>query len=201
MVRGAQRTTEEPMTTPVLPHRPPRPRIPAREILDRAAAFGISVRDINDAFELDGDLVVDTGAGVQTIYVSADRPDGAGQHGPLLLRGAPGYAEPHGMRKFVPRDGRATTEPWTVKDLEWAGRQLTPPSLPTMVADGFGGFGQWLFEETDAPVRAYRLWTEIARRNREITMAEAVANFPVAALCRQLILDSRWLAEDEAATL
>ncbi|GAB2836316.1 hypothetical protein GCM10027176_45800 [Actinoallomurus bryophytorum] len=190
------------MSTPVLPVRPVRPRIPAPELLERAAEYGFPVRDVNDVWlTRDGDLVISSGAGVEHICVPEDRPDGAGQHGVLLHRAAPGYAEPRGSRKFVPRDTGPVNEPWTIADLEWAGRQLVAPAAEG-IADGFGGFRSWLFAEDDAPVRAYRLWQEIAKRNRGgITMAEAVANFPTAALCRQLIADSRWLSVDEAAAL
>lgn len=190
------------MSTPVLPVRPARPRIPAAELLERAAEYGFPVRDLNDVWlTRDGDLVISSGAGVENICVSADRPDGAGQHGVLLHRAAPGYAEPRGIPKFVPRDAGPVNEPWTVEDLRWAGRQLVSPTAEG-VNDGFGGFRSFLFGgDGDAPVRALRLWEEIAKRNRGVTLAMAAANYPVAALCRQMILDSRWLSADEAAAL
>lgn len=186
---------------PTLPVRPPRPRVPTTEVLERAAAWGVRPEDMNTGWITDeGDLAIESGLGVVNVYVAADRPDGAGQSGVLLLHGAPSCPEPRGIPKFVPRDVTAT-DYWTANDLDWAGRTLRPPAHPEHREDGMSGFGSWVFGgDGDAPVRARRLWREIAKRN-SLTLEEAVSRIPLARTCRQLIRDSGWLSEREAKQL
>lgn len=190
------------MTThlPTLPSRPPRPRVPTPEVLERAAAWGLRPEEFNTAWITEeGDLAVESGLGLVNIYVDPSTPDGAGQSGCLLLHGAPGYSEPTSIRKFVPRHV-PESDYWTAADLDWVGRMLKPPPAERR-EDGMGGFSNWVFGgEGDAPVRARRLWVEIAKRNG-LTLDQAADRVPVVRVCRQLIIDSGWLSEREAKQL
>jgi hypothetical protein len=192
--------------------RPPRPLIPAPELLAIALQHGIAGHVIKAITVLpDTDVLIeqDTGARLRVCTV----PDGAGRTG-LLVDHVPGGYKVGNMRDFVPRVGSGGPgEPWTVADLDWLADKINVPGGVNVV-DGWSGMRGWLLTGEDATssaaprqpwwpvVAAYALWRAQARgRMRGVSLAEAASRSDLCAALRREVLDSGWLSAEAAAAL
>ncbi|HEY9475814.1 MAG TPA: hypothetical protein VIS06_18425 [Mycobacteriales bacterium] len=190
------------VTTCVSP-RPARPRIPAQRLLDRATAAGYAPREIATLTETDeGDLIVRSTNGGETILVDPANPDGAGQSGTLCYTPIPGrtrFNNPSRLKWFVPRN---VSQAWTVADLEWEACKVHPPQSPSGGSDGWGGYSGWLFDGSDTePVRAYALMKLMAKQRRLDSPRSLAASSELGRKLRDLIASSQWLDPVELASI
>lgn len=185
--------------------RPPRPLVPAPELLAIAEKNGLAGRGIKTITVLpDTDVLVEEDAGNR--YRICTVPDGAGRRGVLVDHSKTGNKIGN-MQFFTPRQSASTNEAWELADFDWIADKLNVPSGVNVV-DGFGGLRDWLLtganptsnEPPHQPwypvVAAYAAWRYQARgRMRGVTMAEAVSRSDLCAALRQEVVSSGWLSE------
>lgn len=192
--------------------RPPRPLVPAPELLDLAQKHGLSGYRIKTiAVMADTDVLVEEDAGAR--YRICTVPDGAGRRGLLVDRSPSGH--PIGnLRMFTPRvTHTGPNEPWELADFDWLADKINVPAA-VMQVDGFGGYRQWLLTGEDPtgheppmqpwhpPVAAYACWRAQARgRMRGVSLAEAVDRSDLCAALRREVINSGWLSDAALAEL
>ncbi|HKS45537.1 MAG TPA: hypothetical protein VJT49_10565 [Amycolatopsis sp.] len=184
---------EKPMTAPT---RPPRPtHIPADVLAETARAMGMSQAEIIDVTDTDEGRIVTTHDGSKTIIVPADRPDALGQTGVLAYNPPPSIKTPRYVAHGAPADP-ATSEPWTVADLDLAASKIQHIPAPEGLLGGPTRMG-WVGAD---PIRARAVWL-FAAEHSGVTPTVAAHQFAEAGACRRVILASGWLSEREAAAL
>lgn len=189
---------------------PPRPSIPAPELLALAKEHGIASYTIKAITVLppDGDVLIEEMAGVR--YRICTVPDGAGRKGLLLDSN---HRIGH-LRNFTPRVSSEPNEPWELIDFDWLADKMIVPS-PSGAVDSFFGYSNWLLTGEDpispgpiyvqpwpTPVACYALWrNQAAGRMRGVSMREAVNRSDMCTALRTEVRNSGWLSKRALAEL